>query len=377
MRRYLLLTLLIVTPWNTVFAQTAAAPAPWYQRIRFGGDFRSRYEGFYQDDTQTRNRVRLRLRMRLDTEINEDAGLHIQIASGDPGTPVSTNQTFTDFFQPKPISLDRAYISYNPKAVSAITFGLGKFNAPQTTTQLVFDDDLNFEGGWEQVSWKPRDGTEVTLIGFQTVLNERSVPEDSYMLGGAGEVTVAFGRHNILLSAANYSWGNEDQIAVASAGGPLESILTNSVRRGPTGTVIGYASQFNVVDLIAEGTLRTSREAYPLRLLVEFARNTQAVTDRDSGLWFEVAYGAPRATGTWSAEYVHGWSEQDVTPSAFVHSDLPGTNLRSHILETSYVLKTGFSIDTTLHFTKRLFLESPTDPNGWLTRLHLGAVVRF
>jgi hypothetical protein len=375
MRRYIFLVLLVFTPWTTAFAQTATPP--WYERIRFGGDFRSRYEGFYQDDTPTRNRVRFRLRLRFDTEINEDAALHLQLASGDPGTPVSTNQTFTEFFQPKPISIDRAYVAYNPRSAPAITLGLGKFNAPQTTTQLVFDDDLNFEGGWEQVSWTPREGAEVTLIGLQTALNERSVSEDSYMLGGIGEVTVTMGRHSILFSAANYTWGNEDQIAVASAGGPLESILTNSVRRGPTGTVVGYSSQFNVVDLIAEGTLRTNRPAYPLRVLVEFARNTQAVTDRDSGVWFELAYGSPRASGTWSAEYVHGWSEQDVTPSAFVHSDLPGTNVRSHILETSYVLKTGFSIDTTLHFTKRLFLERPTDPNAWLTRLHLGAVVRF
>ncbi len=75
--------------------------------------------------------------------------------------------------------------------------------------------------------------------------------------------------------------------------------------------------------------------------------------------------------------YTYGHSEQDVTPSAFVHSDLPGTNLRIHILQSSYVLKTGFSLDTALHFTRRLFLERPTDPNSWLTRLHLEAIMRF
>jgi hypothetical protein len=41
------------------------------------------------------------------------------------------------------------------------------------------------------------------------------------------------------------------------------------------------------------------------------------------------------------------------------------------------VLKTGFSLDTTIHVSKRLFLERTTDPNPWLTRVHLAAVVRF
>jgi hypothetical protein len=241
----------------------------------------------------------------------------------------------------------------------------------------LFDDDLNFEGGWEQVSWEPREGLEITLVGLQAAVNERAASEDSYLLAGAGEVSVALGRHSLQLSAANYAWGNEDQIAVASGGGPLESILTNRVRRGPRGDVIGYASQFNVVDVIAEATFRTSRAQYPLRVLAEFARNTQASTDRDTGIWFETQYGAPRATGTWSAGYTHGWSEQDVTPSAFVHSDVPGTNTRAHIFENSYVLKTGLSLDTTLHLSKRLFLERPTDPNPWLARLHLAAAVRF
>ena len=375
MNRSLLFLLLILTPFQSVFAQTTSPP--WYERIRFGGDFRSRYEGFYQDGVETRHRARLRLRVRLDTDINEDARLHVQIASGDPGTPVSTNQTLTEFFQPKPISLDRAYLAYNPKAAPAVTLGIGKFNAPQTATQMVFDEDLNFEGGWEQVSWEAREGLAISLVGLQVAINERSASEDSYMLGGAGKVSLGFGRHSLILSAANYAWGNEDQIAVASAGGPLESILTNLVRRGPGGNVIGYASQFNVVDVIGETTFRTGNAQYPLRLLAEFARNTGASTDRDSGLWFEAEYGAPRVTGTWGAGYTYGWSEQDVTPSAFVHSDLPGTNIRAHILEHSYVLKTGLSLDTTLHLSKRLFLERPTDPDTWLVRLHLGAVVRF
>jgi hypothetical protein len=378
MQKLCLVLALFLAPFP-VFAQSqaASAPPPWYERIRFGGDFRSRYEGFYQEDAETRNRVRMRLRLRVDTDINDDVRFQLQVASGDSGTPVSTNQTFTSFFLPKPFNLNRAYIAYNAAAAPALTLGIGKFNAPQTVTQLTFDEDLNFEGGWEQVSWEPREGLGINLVALQTAVNEVSRARDAYMLGGYGEVSIAFGQHSLQFSAANYAWGNEDQIAVASAGGPLESILTNGVRRGPAGNVIGYTSEFNVVDLIAEAAIRTGRAAYPLRLLADFAHNTKAATDRSNGLWIEAEYGSPRPTGTWGAGYTYAWVEQDATPSAFVFSDMPGTNLRLHMLETSYVVKTGLSLDATLHLTKQLILEQPNDPNHWLSRLHLAAVVRF
>ena len=65
-----------------------------------------------------------------------------------------------------------------------------------------------------------------------------------------------------------------------------------------------------------------------------------------------------------------------MTLSAFVFSDTPGTNVRLHMIETSYVPKAGLSLDVTLHLSRRLFL--PEDiPNTLLTRLHLAAVVRF
>jgi hypothetical protein len=353
------------------------APKPWYDRIRFSGDFRSRYEGFYQEDRETRNRFRLRMRLRLDTAINEDMRFQLQVASGDPGTPVSTNQTFTGFFLPKPIAIDRAFMAYNPRAASALTIGAGKFPLPQARTQMVFDEDLNVEGGWEQVAWKPGDRLGLRVGALQTAVNEISGASDAYMLGGFGEASFTAGRRTFRASAATYTWGNEDQIAVASAGGPLESILTNRVTRNPVGAVTGYLSEFSVVDLIGEAVFETPREGYPIRLLADYAFNTRAATDRDSGFWIEAEYGDPRARGSWSAGYTYGWVEEDVTPSAFVFSDMPGTNTRLHMLDYSYLPLSGVSVDVTLHVTKRLFLDRPADPNTWLYRVHAGATVRF
>ena len=76
---------------------TQSSAATLQDKLRLSGDFRSRYEGFYKTNQPTRNRTRLRLRLRVDSEINDDTRFQLQVASGDPGTPASTNQTFKGF----------------------------------------------------------------------------------------------------------------------------------------------------------------------------------------------------------------------------------------------------------------------------------------
>jgi len=357
-------------------AEDSSAETPWYERVRFSGDFRSRYEGFYQTDRDTRNRARLRLRLRVDTDINDNARLQLQVASGDPGTPVSTNQTFTSFFRPKPFNLDRAYLAYNPQAASALTLGVGKFGFPENRTQMVFDDDLNFEGGWEQVSWNLSEGVGINLVAVQTFVTELSGDNDTFMLAGYGELSFDGSRAAFSVSAANYGWGHPDSIVAGQTSGVLRSILTNDLKRNGAGQVVGFASRFNVVDVIAETTIQTERPNYPIRLLANFAHNTRAVNDRENGFWLEAQYGQPRAAHTWGATYTYGWLEQDVSPSVFVFSDIPGTNTRLHMIETSYIPKSGLSLDVTLHLTKRLMVADDT-PNDLLARLHVAIVARF
>lgn len=351
-------------------------PAPWYERLRFGGDFRSRYEGFYQDGRPTRNRGRMRLRFTLDTDINEDMRFRMRIGSGDPGTPVSLNQTFTSFFRPKPFHIDRAYGVYNPLAAPALTLGMGKFPTPMNRTQMTFDDDLNFEGIWEQVSWSPRPGVGIDLMAMQTAVDEASRGADSYMLAGYGAVSLDMGSHSLQVSAANYGWGNVDRIALAQLRDDLGSVLTNQLVRNGAGDVVGFASTFNVVDVIAEATFETSKRGYPLRVLAEYAKNTRAANERDRGAWVEAGYGDPEPAGSWGVTYTYGWVQQDLTPSGFVFSDVPGTNIRMSMIEASYVPKVGLSLDVTLHLTRRLVVPDG-DPNNLLARLHVAAMVRF
>ena len=359
------------------FAQSEdSAPRPWYERIEFGGDFRSRYEGFYQDGRATRNRSRLRLRLRMDTDINDNTHLQIQIASGDPGTPVSTNQTFTGFFRPKPFNLDRANITYTPSGAPAMTLGMGKFGFPITRTQMTWDDDVNVEGGYEQVAWSATDTVDIKLVALQTAVNEVSRDKDSYMLAGYGEVSVAFGSHTLQLSVADYGFGNVDQVAVARATGPLSSILTNQVERDASGNIVGFVSDFNMVDVIAQVEFDTGREHYPFRVLADFLRNTRAASDLDSGMWFEAEYGGSRARRSYTLGYTYGRIEQDAALSTFVFSDMPGTNVQLHMINIAWVPLSALTLDLTIHVSKRLEV-GPGDLGTWLTRLHVAAIVRF
>ena len=359
------------------YAQTTELdPAPWYERIQFGGDFRSRYEGFYQHEQSPRHRMRFRFRLRIDSDINDDAHIQIQIASGDPGTPVSTNQTFTSFFRPKPFSLDRAHIVYRPGGAPALTLGAGKFGLPLTRTQMTWDDDLNVEGGYEQVAWSATEAIDVKLVALQTAVNEVSGGPDSYMLAGYGEVSVALGEHRLQVSVADFGFSNVDQVAVGRATGPLSSILTNEVERGTAGNIIGLVSDFNLVDVIAQAELDTGRDRYPVRLLADIVRNTRAASGLDTGMWFEAEYGGSSVPRSYTFGYTYGRIERDAALSAFVFSDMPGTNLQLHMFNVAYVPRPNMTLDLTVHISKRLEVD-PDASAAWLIRPHVAAIARF
>ena len=280
---------------------------------------------------------RLRLRLRLDTELNDDTHFQLRVTSGDPGTPVSTNQTFKDFYLPKPFALDRAFVTYNPGAASALTLGAGKFGFPVARTQMVWDDDLNWEGGYQQVAWQAGPNVAIRLVAVETAITEVSAGADAFMAAGYGQLSLQLGAHALEFSVADYGFGRVDQVAIGSATGPLKSINTNRVERDATGNVTGFASDFNLVDVIGQVTLATARPDYPLRLLVDWVTNTRAAGDAETGIWVEAEYGRAARPTTYAVGYTFARLEQDAVLSPFVFSDMPGSNLWLHMVEASYM----------------------------------------
>jgi hypothetical protein len=113
--------------------------------------------GFDYDDpleselntTEDRDRLRGRLRLGVDAAITNSLTAGVRLTSGNLRDPVSTNQTLGNYGNRWDVNLDRAYLQW--KGVDADGYGWlsawgGRFANPWLGTDLVWDDDLSFEG---------------------------------------------------------------------------------------------------------------------------------------------------------------------------------------------------------------------------------------
>ncbi len=160
------------------WAQPNALPE-WVNRISFNGDFRFRQEFDFFDSgnsssfvnyqavnngapfdtnlgvtnfslppvlntTQNRELPRFRARLGLNAAIADDLSVSFRFASGNTTNPVSTNQTLGTDFNKTSFNIDRAFLEYRP--LQGLKLWAGRMPNPWLSTELVWDEDLNFDG---------------------------------------------------------------------------------------------------------------------------------------------------------------------------------------------------------------------------------------
>jgi hypothetical protein len=377
--RHIVLAIVLIVPAVPVQAQQAQASTqkPWWERLTFFGDFRGRYEGFFQEGVDSRQRGRYRFRFGVRTPIAEGLDFNFRLASGEAADVTSTNQSFGEFQNRKPINIDQVSLTFNPPAATALTLGVGKYAYPVIRTQMVWDDDVNWEGIFEQVGWRAGRGS-FRLVGAQVTMNEVAADEDSFLFAYAGQAGFTAGRHSVQVQVADYLFHNPDQIAVAlHERTEIRTQNTNALRHDAAGDVVGYVSGFNVVDTIAQATFNTGREQYPLVATADFAMNTRAATEDDQGLWLVAAYGRAATPRTYQATYTYARIEQDAVVSAFNFSDMvPATNVVMNMTTFSYMPRNRVNLDFIAILT-RLLEPPPMQPNPLLTRIQIDARVTF
>jgi hypothetical protein len=357
--------------------QPTSTEKPWWERLTFYGDLRVRYEGFFQDDQETRQRGRYRLRFGIRTPIAEGLDVNLRLASGEAADVTSTNQTLTDFLNRKPINIDQASLVFTPRNARALTLGAGKFAYPVTRTQMVWDDDVNWEGAYEQVAL-PAGAANIRLVAIQSPLNDVSTGRDAFLFGHYAQAGFRVRGHALQFSVADYAFQNPDQLAVALAERDvIRTQQTNAVRRDEDGNVVGYASGFNLIDTIAQATFNTGRADYPLTALANIVINTRAVDNEDTGVWLTSSYGRAASVNTYAVSYTFARVERDAVVSAYNFSDMgPATNVIMNMATFSYMPKNRLNLDMTALFTR--LLDAPAGAaNPMLTRIQVDARVTF
>lgn len=180
--------------------QSMKSASDWAKKIRFGGDVRLRYQGDYFDKgnaplvktdkpnelmntTTDRQRFRIRVRLAAKAKVNENVEAGLQLASGNESDPISTNDTLGDYMNKDSVVIDQAYLKYT--LLPELAFTGGRIPNPWFFSDLVWDRDLNFEGG--ALSYK-RDLTEKLGIfataGVFTIQEVELSQRDKWLYAG-------------------------------------------------------------------------------------------------------------------------------------------------------------------------------------------------
>lgn len=140
----------------------------WVDRLQWSGDFRLRAQGDYYANgnapgydfafepyglgsitdpinTEVDNqRLLVRARLALAAKVTDGVSAGFRITTGNTTNPVSTNQALGEDFNKYSLVLDRAFVKSHPW--DWLTVWGGRMPNPFFSTDMVWDDDLNFDG---------------------------------------------------------------------------------------------------------------------------------------------------------------------------------------------------------------------------------------
>lgn len=363
----------------------------WVDRFKFEGDVRLGYqrdmfssgnapEVYFQvngqdidNTTEDRDRFRLRARLGVSARVTQDVSAQLRLATGSGSEPVSTNQTLGNFGNKANFSLDRAFIrARSQDTLPWLTVTAGRLPNPFFGSDLVWDDDLVFEGLALQVNdpaaaartWRPF-GT-VGLFPLQDVQRSMSNEAKSKWLvaaqGGvewvpSNQLRTKFGLgvydyRNIAGELNDFGLTTRDETATKfrQKGNTLFDIQNDN---DANTALWALASDYRVLNLSAAVDYQLYN---PVHLIVaaDYVKNIGfdqgkvrnrtglSVDPEDTGYMLKATLGSPEIllNGDWQLSLAYRYLEADAVLDAFTDSDfhLGGTNNKGFILGAQYGL---------------------------------------
>ena len=346
----------------------------WVSKMKWKGSIRSRYQAdlfdkhnaellksddFTELANTRRDRHRARIRARLDllTNIGEGVQAGIRLSTGSEKDPVSTNDTMGDYFNKDGLTVDRAYLAWQP--VPSLTLLGGRFANPWLSTDLVWDRDVNFEGlALSTQFFSVKDSHFFfTLGGFP--LQEEEWHQDKWLFGyQLGRYFKPRADLSYQFAVAYYDFKNisgrrnsVDRPGEKDYSMPLFMQKGNSlmdIDPAEADILPALASDFNEVDVTARIDCAFF---YPINVVVQldFVTNVgfdqkdvaekqgeDSVPEDTSGYQVSITVGHEKTKklGQWQCYFAYKHLEADAMVDAFTDSDfhLGGTNAKGWVL---------------------------------------------
>ena len=354
----------------------SAAMPEWVQRIRWGGDMRLRYQGDIYDknnaellkpDNPTelmntrnnQNRFLVRARLKLEAKVSDEVQATVRAAGGKQTNPVSTNDVLGDYSSKKGYWLDQAYLQWQP--VRELTFQGGRIPNPWFYSNLVWDDDLNFDGMAANYTGKVSESLSGFLTAALLPLQNTEVSSKSkWLFAGQGGVEYKPDSDvSAKLGVAFYDY--ENTVGIANQNdwtAPLFQQKGNTLFDiDPSSSLkLALASAYRELDVIGSVDIGIWRPIH-IVLMGDYVRNlgfNRNDVARRTGLpvseikdWVNgfqtgllVGYPKPRKFAQWNASLYYRYLEPDAVMDAFTDSDFHngGTNCKGWILGAEFGL---------------------------------------
>jgi hypothetical protein len=375
----------------------------WVQRMRWFGDVRVRGQGdLFSSDNATgayvdfltvndrggigragvaalsnteEDRQRLRLRARLGAEVELGYGwtTAMRVSTGNLRDPVSTNQTLGNTAARYQLGVEQAYVRWTGQSDTArqtMTGSFGRIPNPWVSTDLIWDQDLVFEGVAANYRYSiARDdlysrNVFATAGAFPLQEVELST-KDKWLYGGqTGFEWQTSGGHRLRAAAAYYAFVNISGKRNLPDSSLLDFTAPGYLQRGntlfdirndtdPATNLFALAADYRIVDVTAAADLRLSalhRLSFTASAVKNIgydrakvlARTGFDVEPRTRGYQGEIGlgYGRMNVAGAWRATVGYRYLQRDAVLDAFTDSDfrLGGTDVKGFTVGAEYAM---------------------------------------
>ena len=365
------------------------------------------------NNTEDRTRARARLRVKVDAKVNDEIKAGIRLSTGNTGDPVSTNQTLGTGNNRYDVVLDRAFLQYETaNDFASIKLAGGRIPNPFFSTDLLWDDDLGFEGAAGTVTIPLGGGdlysmTEsnkdifVTLGAFPLEEFGLSSSRDKWLLGGQiGSSWVFDNQSTLKFAAAYYDFRNVRATTSPKDQDEFLASLPDYMQYGNTVALIrnpfdvdntanandtfgfGLATDYDILNFTASLDL-ANFAPYHLIITADYVKNigydineaTTAllggkVSEASTGYHVRVEYGWPRIAryGQWNVHLAYKHLERDAVLDAFTDSDfrLGGTDSKGWELGGNFGLHENTWLTVTYRSAEEIDGNAIPEANGCL-----------